>query len=60
MDSNSRPVTPMKIPDASSGPRLPRSATRRPESGAKIAVIAAIGSVISPAFIAENPRTSWR
>ena len=50
---NSSPVAPIQTPDTTSGSRLPRSATSRPDSGANTAVTAAIGSVSRPAFIAE-------
>jgi hypothetical protein len=59
-DCSSSPVTPMQTPDTSSGKRVPRFATRRPDSGLNTAVTAAIGRVNRPAFIAEYARTSCR
>ena len=47
-------------PPSSSGSRGPRRPTRRPDSGAKTSVIAAIGSMYRPACSGESPRTSCR
>lgn len=59
-DCSSSPVAPIQSPATSSGKRVPRSATSRPDSGLNTAVTAAIGSVSRPAFAAEYPRTSCR
>ena len=49
-----------QTPAIRSGSRGPRRPTMRPDSGDATIVITAIGTVASPAWIGEKPRTSWR
>lgn len=57
-----RPTAPIVIaaPAAMSANRAFPAATRRPDTGAQIIVMIAIGSTVTPAWSAENPRTSCR
>ena len=48
------------MPAMTRGILPPRRPTIRPDSGGRSMVIAAIGSVSSPACSGESPRTSWR
>lgn len=48
------------MPAPSSDGRVPWLAIRRPDSGAKIAPMAASGSRYNPATSGESPRTSCR
>ena len=49
-----------ETPAMTSGVRGPRRPTMRPETGERITVIRAIGTMAMPASIGESPRTSCR
>src|SRR4051794_32365243 len=53
-------ATTRQPPEIARGRRGPRRPTMRPDSGDARTVMRAIGTVASPAWIGENPRTCWR